>query len=66
MAKLEERCAAGEFLVGKSLTCADFYVGGLYTNHFANPEIYEKEKWDELLTKYPNFKAYGERYTAAT
>ena len=47
LAKLEERCAAGEFLVGKTLTIADFYVGGgFYTNYCANPSIgYCKDRW---------------------
>ena len=39
LTKIEERCGAGEFLVGKTLTCADFYIGGLYTNYCANPDI---------------------------
>ena len=37
--KIEERCGQGEFLVGKTLTCADFYIGGMYTNYVANDNI---------------------------
>ena len=67
LARIDERCAAGEFLVGKNLTCADFYIGGLYTNYLANDNIsFAKEQFAACLEKFPNFKAYGERYVAAT
>ena len=67
LAKIEERCGAGEFLVGNTLTCADFYIGGLYTNYCANPDItFAKDQWAAVLDKFPNFKAYGQRYVAAT
>ena len=36
---IEERCGAGEFLVGNTLTIADFYVAGLYTNFCTNPDV---------------------------
>ena len=67
LAKIDERCASGEFLVGKNLTIADFYVGGLYTNFCANSSIaFAADQWAAVLEKHPNFKAYGERYVAAT
>ena len=65
--RIDARCAAGNFLVGDNLTIADFYIGGLYTNYLANPEItFAQDRWAATLEKFPNFKAYGERYVAAT
>ena len=60
--QIEERCKDG-FLVGDSLSICDFWIGGLYTNFFANPNIgFGKEHWDACLAKFPAFKAYGERF----
>jgi hypothetical protein len=45
---------------------ADFFIGGLYTNYINNKNVgFAKDKWATCLEKYPNFKAYGERFTAA-
>lgn len=56
----------GTFYGGLSkITAADFCVGGVYTNFAANPNVgFAKEKWAALLEQYPNFKAYGERFSA--
>ena len=65
--KIDQRCSEGEFLVGNTLTIADFYIGGLYTNYLANPNgTFAMDKRAAILEKYPNFKAYGERYAEAT
>mmetsp|Transcript_7412 Transcript_7412/g.12523 ORF Transcript_7412/g.12523 Transcript_7412/m.12523 type:complete len:210 (-) Transcript_7412:72-701(-) len=63
---LEPILAKGtKFLVGDSLSCADFWIGGLYTNYFNNKGVgYAPERFAELLEKYPNFKAYGERFAS--
>jgi len=69
--RLEDLCCHHKFLVSDQLTIADFYVGGLYTNLMGNPAVGApmapgaKEGYAELLAKYPNFKAYGERLVAA-
>ena len=66
LATIEPICAKGEFLVGDSLTTADFWIGGLYTNFFANKAVgFAPEKWAALLELYPAFKAYGERFAAS-
>merc|ERR1712046_298373 len=56
----------GEFLCGEKLTIADFLIGGLYVNTITNKKApFGTEKWSELLKKYPNFKAYGEKFAEA-
>ena len=63
---VEPICAKGEFLVGSKLTIADFWIGGLYTNFINNKNIpYAQDKWGTCLDNYPNFKAYGERFSEA-
>ena len=62
---IEPICAKGQFLVGDKLTCADFWIGGFYTNYAANPLCYTPERWAALLDQFPAFKAYGERFVAA-
>jgi glutathione S-transferase len=60
---LEPYLKDDKFLCGDKLTIADFVIGGFYVNSIDNDKIaFGKEKWSELLTKYPNFKAYGERF----
>lgn len=59
---LDADCAKGAFICGNELTIADFCVGTLYTNYFANPLTYDGDKWQAVLAKFPNFKAYGERF----
>ena len=64
--QVEPLCAKGQFLTGDSLCTADFLVGGLYTDRFTNSGVaFGEELWPKLLEKYPNFKAYGERFAAA-
>ena len=62
---IEPICAKGQFLVGEKLTCADFWIGGLYVNYCANELCFERERWNALLEQFPAFKAYGERFAAA-
>ena len=63
---IDHLCAKGEFLVGDSLTTADFWIGGLYTNFCANENVgFAKERWQAILEEFPNFKAYGERFAQA-
>ena len=63
---IDARCAEGGFIAGENLTCADFCIGGLYTNYLANKDVsFAPEKWAAVLDQFPNFKAYGERFTAA-
>ena len=67
MAFIDARCAKGEFLVGDKLTIADFYIGGsLYALGLGCESFFMgDEKRNAILDKYPNFKAYGERFVAA-
>ena len=60
---IEPLCAKSKFLVGEKVTLADFWVSGLYTNVATNKLVFAPEKWADLLSKFPNFKAYGERFT---
>ena len=63
---IDPLCAKGQFLVGAKLSPADFWIGGLYTNFFTNKDCsFGKDRWGALLAKFPNFKAYGERFAAA-
>ena len=63
---VEPLCAKGEFLVGSKLTIADFFIGGLYTNYINNKNVtFAHDKWPTCLDSFPNFKAYGERFSAA-
>ena len=56
----------GEWLVGNKLTLADFWIGGLYTNYFANPNVGHSKEWfAETLAKYPAFEAYGKKFAEA-
>ena len=58
--------AKGQFIAGPKLSSADFFVGGIYCNFFTNKACpFGGDRWNELLTKFPNFKAYGERFAAA-
>ena len=63
--EIDPKCGGDtKFLLGDKLTIADFWIGGFYTNYAANPNIdYAPERWAALLEEYPNFKAYGERFT---
>ena len=66
LTRIDSVCAKGQFLCGGELKCADFWIGGLYTNFFNNPDIgFAKDRWTALLAKFPNFKAYGERFSSA-
>ena len=62
---LDSDFAKGQFLCGDKLTCADFMVGNLYVSLATNAGAYGRDAWAGLLTQFPNFKAYGERYRAA-
>ena len=64
-AVVEPIAAKGEWIAGPTLTMADFWIGGLYTNFINNPNItFAKDKWAGLKDTYPGFKAYGEKFTA--
>ena len=53
-----------KFLFGDSLTIADFWIGGLYVNLINNPAVgFAPEKWAKAKVDYPEFTAYGERFT---
>ena len=57
--------AKGGWLVGNRFTAADAVVGAYYFAFFNNPSVgFEKARFEALLVKYPNFKAYGERVAA--
>ena len=62
---VEEVCGKGnKFLCGEKLTIADFWVGGVYTNFINNPAVgFAQDRWAASINDFPNFKAYGERYT---
>ena len=63
---VEPLCAKGEWLTGPDLTIADFWIGALYTNYINNPNItFAQEKWPTCLDNFPQFKAYGERFSEA-
>ena len=62
---IDAQCAKGEMMVGQDLTAADFFIGGIWTNYVGNPDVgFEKAQWEAAAAKFPNFKAYGERYAA--
>ena len=62
--KIEPYCdSPHKFLFGDKLSQADFWIGTLYTDHFANPNIsYGKGQWDKILHRFPGFKKFGEHY----
>ena len=63
---IDAECAAGAFLVGDSLTTADFCIGGIYTNYVNNSGVsFAADKWAQIKADFPNFAAYGERFAAA-
>ena len=62
---LDGAFSKGGFMVGDKLTAADFVIGGLYTNYFNNQNVgYCKDKFEAVRDAHPNFKAYGDRFTA--
>ena len=63
---VEPICNEGhKFLVGDTLTCADFWIGGLYVNYINNSAItFGQDKFATCLDNYPGFKAYSERFVA--
>lgn len=57
--------ASGQWLVNNQFSAADIAIGSLYTNYFNNPALYYgQDRYKELLTDHPNFKAYGEKFAA--
>ena len=36
---IDGRCADGQWMIGESMTTADFWIGGVYTNYCNNPNI---------------------------
>ena len=54
----------GKFLFGDTLTLADFVVGKLYVDYFANPNCPHGEEWKRVLAGTPEFDAYGKRFSA--
>ena len=61
---IQEDCKKGVFLTCDSLSVADFVVGAFYISVFANSSYFASDKAAECLAKYPDFKAYGERFVA--
>merc|ERR1712167_272118 len=62
---VEPYAAKGQFLVGPTMTCCDFWIGCLYANNFNNPNSPLKADFDKVLAGFPAFKAYGDRFCAA-
>ena len=65
--KIEPYCAGeGKFMFGDKLTIADFWMGGVYVNNFANPNQPwgQEGQYTALLEKYPGFKQFGENFAA--
>ena len=53
-------------ITSERLTIADFWIGSLYTNYLANPNIkFGKKEFAQLLVDFPTFEGYGKRYSAA-
>ena len=62
---MDEFVSSGKkFLVGDSITIADFWVGKFYTDMFANDLYPFKKERAMLMGMHPNFKNYGERFKA--
>merc|ERR1712086_389273 len=63
---IDDKCKEG-FLVGDSLTTADFFIGGTIYTQILNNTVHwlPNDKKAAILEQWPNFKAYGERYAAA-
>ena len=62
---LESYVSKGEFIAHDKLSAADFVIGGLYCNYFNNKHItFATDKFAKILEDFPNFKAYGERFSA--
>eukprot|EP00355_Strombidium_rassoulzadegani_P009114 CAMPEP_0168616860 /NCGR_PEP_ID=MMETSP0449_2-20121227/5246_1 /TAXON_ID=1082188 /ORGANISM="Strombidium rassoulzadegani, Strain ras09" /LENGTH=195 /DNA_ID=CAMNT_0008657661 /DNA_START=41 /DNA_END=628 /DNA_ORIENTATION=+ len=64
---LIEACKkSGKWIIGSDkITMADFYLGIIYANFFANPNVgYEAEKFAEVLAANPLFKEYGEKFVS--
>ena len=65
LAEMEIVASEGKFLVGDSLTIADFFIGSFYTDFVLNEHMtFGRDQWVTCLDNYPNFKAYCERYAA--
>lgn len=54
----------GKFLFGDKILMADFLVGKIYVDYFANPKCPCKDRWDGLISKFPYFETYGKRFAA--
>ena len=66
LTSIDAQCAKGQFLCGEKLTCADFAIGGIWTNFINNEHVsFGHELWAHLKETFPNFVAYGERFAAA-
>lgn len=48
-----------KFLLGDKMYVCDYVFGSWLTDLVANPEVKEKEKWDQVLEMYPWLKEYG-------
>ena len=53
----------GRFLFGDSLMLADFIIGRIYTDYFVNPKCPCRERFTELLSRHPEFEAYGKSFS---
>lgn len=52
------------WLVGDQLTAADFFMGSMYTNYFNNEGVnFGIDRFKELLGQFPNWQAYGQRFS---
>ena len=65
LSAIDAQLAKGGFIISDKITVADFCVGGLYTNYINNKAVgYAPDRFAALLDKFPNFRAYGERFSA--
>merc|ERR1719465_41551 len=60
----EKANASGKWLCTDNLSVADFWVGNIYTNFINDKEIpFGVDQFAKCLDNYPQFRAYGERFT---
>ena len=63
LGKLQPYLSRRKFLMGDRIYLCDFWIGMLYVNFFKKRGIYEQQRWDALLQRYPDFEAYGELFS---
>ena len=64
LAKVEAALGNKKFLIGETLTIADFYWGNFYASWLTNPLAYEPDRRADILKKFPKYTAYGNRFIA--